>query len=1217
MNMKSFLLTCGLLMTGMLSAATATLNVDLTVTHGVCSVVEGAESRKVVFLVIDRSGSMGEATLSGDRTPNEALVDSLKLQLAAIPRGTEVHVIPFSSTIWEEQTYKCFDDKCRKAILDFVEKEAPKGQTVLYDAEDLVLSAAAKIMDRDANAEVRVLVYTDGEHLTPWNYEGEYKACYQNRTKGVGRKRFENNPNYRSDLEGAKKKFKTRFAGLISRPNLEVEYEWLSETDKPEADMVTKTPLPTELRSQTAGLANPLASPEQTVKGVLHLPISDKCWEEVKGKPISLDFEVDGKHVTEVIKLEPGRHSCKLAWPALPTDESATAKISLSRLPGGAKFELKEPKPLQWNVPAQGRVSVEVTSPAKDVVVAFGSKVSFMAKASDQADVRWAVGPSKKTLAGVSAIWTADVAGTVPYRVTASKTGFKSATASGTLEVIRTGVEVLCADSRYEVGKESVFQAKAVGPCLRYVWSVDGRRVSGEGDVLKYVFEKSGDHQVGVTAFYKNNLQADSSPKAVSVAKAPFVEILAPVAFDGDVENVAFQAEKPIDLAARVEGGLTEVVWQFKLKDKVIASIPTTVKDGRAAGRYTPPKGGYYDVIATGKGPAGEKTESVQIFVKSAEIRVDITNPKPNQDIDTGKEFVLEAVVKGPVKSVRWKMTDRSTAKPVSFGESVESAVVDGKATMTAKLPLELGNRSVTVEAEPVLADPDQADTVAPGVIVINAKTAAGIAYTSETMGLNWKKVKYGEQVKLAVTTSGAIKKVAWFTCDGSGKEVSLGKEGPAVNVDIVPVRGQSERHVDYFAKGQMPDGSWIPVEGIERITLRECCPCSFDSSLNLQIKLNESRVGRDEQVVAELTGDKDCQIAEGSIVWYLDGKKFKSGMRTLTMSFDKSQYGSHILSVGGDCKTCGRHFGATDSQATDSQYCRRTGASTETTIEVIHKDPVACFVVENPSDGGRIANPFSVKLKSTSSGDIDEYVWMRDGVEVGRGGALKVFTEMAPFGRVACRYRLVVKNEQGKTTESEEVCVKTYNLWLVLGLGVLAVACIAYVWWLYSGNDPRFWTVESVLEGKKNLSYDSIDFTMGKKVKIIDFWSKMEAEAVVPFWFLLKGIGDDQWSKGAKNGDVCLKISGMKQSRNGMKPVVVPSLGLEGGGDSVFPSVSSDHYHAKFIFHDKAHPEQACVYMKFNCLGKNRNNSHLWIRVLLTALVAGAACALSWWLAF
>lgn len=918
MNMKSFLLACGILTTGMLSAATATLNVDLTVTHGVCSDSEGAESRKVVFLVIDRSGSMGEATLSGGRTPNEALVESLKLQLAAIPRGTEVHVIPFSSTIWEEQTYKCFDDKGRKAILDFVKKEAPKGQTVLYDAEDLALSAAAKVMDRDANAEVRVLVYTDGEHLTPWNYEGEYKACYQNRTNGVGRKRFENNPDYRSDLEGAKKKFKTRFAGLISRPNLEVEYEWLSETDKPEADMVTKTQLPTELKSQTAGLANPLANPEQTVKGALHLPISDKCWEEVKGKPISLDFEVGGKHVTEVIKLEPGQHSCKLAWPALPTDEPATAKISLSRLPGGTKFELKEPKPLQWNVPAQGRVSVEVTSPSKGAVVALNSKVSFMAKASDHADVKWSVGPAKESLKGLSANWTANVAGMVSYSVTASRDGFKPATASGTLEVIETGVKVTCGDDRHEINKESVFQAKAVGPCLRYVWTIDGHRVSGEEATLRYRFEdeRPGEHRVGVTAFYKNNLQSEPAEKTISVAMAPRVRILKPAPCDGDVENVTLQAEKPFDLEAVVEGGLTEVRWQFKLKDKTV-SIPTEVKDGKTVGSCVLPKGGYYDVVATGKGPAGEKaSEPIQIFVKSAEVHVDIRKPKPNAEVKTGEEVELEADVKGPVKCVRWKMTDRSTAKTISFGVSDEAPVINGTATMKAKLPLELGNRSVTVEAEPVLADQDLADTVAPSVIVINAKTDAGIDYTSETRALNGKNVKYGEQVTLAVTISGAIdaESVEWVSVGADGRSSKL-MRGLSINVTQDLIKGRRQYPIGYRARGKMPDGNWreTPI-----ITIAWYCP---HIEPKIVLPNNEADFAIDEEVLfkvisgnrerGELTDD-DVEV----IRWnFGDGTVVANNHVTMKHAFKKIT-DAVTVSVQTVCKRCGEEEPPSATQA-------------------------------------------------------------------------------------------------------------------------------------------------------------------------------------------------------------------------------------------------------------------------------------------------------------
>ena len=192
MKEKLFLSGVALAVTGMLSAAT--LNVDLMVSHGIYSGTgELAASKKVVFLVIDRSGSMNEETLPSGRKPNDALLESLERQLNAIQIGTEVRILPFSSQIWEERLFKSLTEENRKAILEFVKKMSPMGQTVLYDAQDKALSAAAKIMTENANAEVRVLVYTDGEHLTPWNYEGEYKACYQRKVSGLGRRRFENN----------------------------------------------------------------------------------------------------------------------------------------------------------------------------------------------------------------------------------------------------------------------------------------------------------------------------------------------------------------------------------------------------------------------------------------------------------------------------------------------------------------------------------------------------------------------------------------------------------------------------------------------------------------------------------------------------------------------------------------------------------------------------------------------------------------------------------------------------------------------------------------------------------------------------------------------------------------------------------------------------------------------------------------------------------------
>ena len=208
-----------------ISVHAATLNVELSVSHGVYTSGELATSRSVVYLVIDRSGSMAEKSLKGGRTPDEALFESLAMQLDAIPLGTEIHVIPFSSKIWEETVIDSLDEAKRKSVLELVKNMSPKGQTVLYDAQDMALTAAEKIMSSDANADVRVLVYTDGLHLTPAEYEGEYKARCQLRRSVIGRKRYVDNPDFESERAAARKKFEDKFRGLIAKPNLEVEYE--------------------------------------------------------------------------------------------------------------------------------------------------------------------------------------------------------------------------------------------------------------------------------------------------------------------------------------------------------------------------------------------------------------------------------------------------------------------------------------------------------------------------------------------------------------------------------------------------------------------------------------------------------------------------------------------------------------------------------------------------------------------------------------------------------------------------------------------------------------------------------------------------------------------------------------------------------------------------------------------------------------------------------
>ena len=347
------------------ATAHAKLEVELNVSHGLYSSKEEESFRSVVFLVIDRSGSMAEKTLKDGRTPDEALFESLKMQLDSIPDGTELHIIPFSNKIWDETFVASLDSEKRASVLDLVKKMSPRGQTVLYDAQDVALTQAAKILDSDETAEVRVLVYTDGEHLTPWDYEGEYKACFQIKAGGIGRKRFENNPTYHEDRAVARRKFEAKFRDLMAKPNMEVEYEWLSASPKPEIEMRTKTAIASELSSHTPELGNPFESPQQTFKGALHLPISDKCWEEVKGRPFTVEWKVGEKTATASMKLESGVQKCDIEWPFRPEDKPSAAEVTVRALPEGKKFVLKDSKSVGYQIPAFLK-GVEIKVPERE-----------------------------------------------------------------------------------------------------------------------------------------------------------------------------------------------------------------------------------------------------------------------------------------------------------------------------------------------------------------------------------------------------------------------------------------------------------------------------------------------------------------------------------------------------------------------------------------------------------------------------------------------------------------------------------------------------------------------------------------------------------------------------------------------------------------------------------------------------------------------------------
>ena len=1202
--MRSLLTGIGLVAAGLLSAAT--LNVELDVAHGAYSDGELVASRKVVFLVIDRSYSMCEHTLKDGRTPDEALFDSLKMQLNAIPSGAEIHLVPFSAKVWEEVVYKKLDDAVRNKILDFVKKATPSGQTVLYDAQDVALTAAAEILDADANADVRVLVYTDGKHLTPWYYEGEYKACADIKKKNG---RYAKNLSYEADRLAARKKFEEKFHDLVAKPNLEMEYEWLSALPKPEIEMRTKPSISTELYSKTVALKNPLSESEQSINCQFFIPVTDSCWEEIKGKPLSFGFYVDGKIISKMITLDQGKQYIKMDWPSLPDEKPGTAQLVFSRLPSGKKFDLKAPKPIVLNVPARGKVSVAIESPEKDAVFAVGANVRFVARASEGAEVKWSVDGSEP-LTGASTNWVAKEARRVKYSVSASKDGFNPANAEGSFEVIPTGVEIESAVGRHEVGKVSMFRVKkVVGPCQSYAWKVDGRRVPGETGVLKHVFKNSGVHHVVVTAMYKGGIVKESEPLEITVSVAPLIEVILPMVYDEGGNNTQYKARTPTPLLARVEGDLTNVVWQFKLKDEVVET-QTMVKGGKASGNYTLQKGGYYDVTATAKGPAGEKSSTVQIFVQSMEVQIDIKDLKNNQGIETDKEFDLIANVKGPVKSVRWKIIDQATAKSVPFGPLDVSPVRDGQTSIKAKLPIEVCNTSLEVVAEPIFDEKDRelAESVMCSTVVIQAKTDVSINYTQETQSLHWKRVKYGSQVTLGVTTPGAIKKdsVAWFAIDPAGKEKKLEQTGESINVDIPDVRGKAECAFDYFAKGLRPDGVWEPANEGQRITIRGCCPCVLaEESERPRIEPPEANgvvrtsFGLADAVHVSLGPQSMYEVAD--VNWDMgDGTVYTN--RGVSTDHQYKKYGEYTIKASGRCARCGDAFSVT---APSRLVVEKQPISAAFTIRASATSPKAI--------SGTIAQGRQVTLIGQSSPDIARREWTCNGQTIfGDDGKPKQGASIEYRCKDVGEYvfGLTVYDESGSSVGPEKHTLRTYRLWAILLIACFCLIIWGLLVWYWRGDDPRFWTIFVRIDKDRDTSFTALKEQQRRplKISIEDYWNMASNIAEISMRDLTRNSREaGDWKKtGLGDGKITIKGG----TRNGKLIAVVEKLH---GDFDVRPEDQTDPGSVFRVIADS--PEDPPVVLEIR---RNVGNKiHVLYMVLSFIGLSLAAVGLSIWLAF
>ena len=1199
MKMRTLLAGIAFLAAGSLSAAT--LNVKLTVSHGIESPEgPGARSRKVAYFVVDRSGSMNFDSLEGGkRKPNDALLESMQMRLDALPDGSVVYVVPFASYVKTIRSFPALDKKTRRQIVDYIKQDKPNGCTLLYDAQEIALTEAGRTMQRDPGAEVSVYVYTDGLHETPSDYQGDYPACFH---KKVGR-RWVENPDYRREKDAAYAKFKKKFADLVAKPTLELEYEWLSDSAKPDPEKWgTRPSLAAELKSRVSELKNPCAEPEQTVECQLFLPISDSCWKEVASKETLFHLEVDGRRSSTQVLVKDGTY--RIDWPSLPSDHPAVARLSFSHMPKGKKFELKVAKPLVLNVPAQGQTPFSVVSPPAGAVYPVDANVVFSAKASEGVDVEWSIAGGKGgVIRGLSANWKATAPGRIDYCATAHKQRCRDASANGSFEVIPTGVEIVSVTDRHEVGKESEFRAKAVGQCQGYAWKIDGNSVpGGTGDTIKYLFKKPGRHVVGVTARYKAGIMKDAKEQEISVSKAPFLEILQPKAYGGDPEFAQYQAEKPVELLAAVDGDLTKVQWQFLLKGKAAPPVSAEVRNGHASGRFVPPKGGYYDLTVTAEGPAGKKVEKVQIFVKSTDIGVNIKQPVANDEVETGKPFELSAETKGPVKGLRWKMVDKSTAQSIAFGPSDVSEVLNGKSTIKAKLPLEIGTTSVDITAEPVVEDVDLAETAGASTITVQAKTLAEIAYTKETQEKYLRPVKYGEQEVLAVETSGAVSDVSWFMLD-NGKETAIPGKGNVVRSPLVAPDGRTPKRVmEYFARGKMPGGSFVQTSPLALV--HYCPPVRAVVQQPMTNNVVVASIGRKSDYIVTLK-PADGEKVE-NVVWDMGDGAMYTNLTSVKHSYDN--YGTYTIKASGRCANCGEIFKVSAPSAV-----------------VVEKQPINAEFAIRPSVNSRrtisdkVAQGRQIALVGMDSPDVATRKWTCNGtlVKDDNGNPVTnaaIEVRCVDVGDV--EFGLTVFDSDGNATGPVVHTLRVYRLWVVLLAFVLALFVAGFFWWYFSGDDPRFWRVCGFVDETNSKDPSAVESEMLGFRRIFKFWDTMWNKATIPL-HVLGGAQAEDWGSGTALGQTGLMLWESKTAADNGQGVRMPNCDLlnrpEGMEKESFSRGQLIHIWAPSPSNAQA---VTALWVKIK-MGRDVPNTYLWVRLGIALLCFGLAAAASYFFAF
>ena len=1003
------------------------------------------------IFVLDRSGSMynsrdAECERNGKMVQCnrwEALKDSLRKTLANTPDKTELRFIIVDGDRREEGFLLFEKDGVKsdngffswgsggKEMTDTIimgEKYRepseisaiikrlgePGGNTPLYDTLQYVMLRAWDLFKE--GKRVSVFVFSDGENVGgKIRSEDELKrSLIRNQVPEDMVNNLSFLPIWVSKTKPGKKLFDT---------------DWLEPGTVPMVATVESSPI--------TGLVldNPASGKIVPIKLGFDFKVSDEIWSKIQKYTDELIVCTgEGRRVASYpIKFKDKEvFAINIDNKSLSPARDNVFQVQLKcDFPKGSYITCDKPDPIRLTFAKAGEVSVAIVSPRPSQVVKCGEQgevVKFEAMVKPEtAECEWDFGDNSPVAHGVQVEHRYLKSDTFAYSVRAKvkDNSLIPGTAKGSIAATNASVSLVLSKAKVSVGEQVVIKAVGKGPILRYEWSVAGIDVNGSdakdgrSSELRWKPDVPGKIAISVRAIMKGEMKSESDSKIIPVEAKPYVGIVSP--------KPGFEAEigTSMPILARAVNVDTVKFNVYGEGHKLVVTQPgSAVKDNVSEAMLNLKEAGNYQIEVEG-GDGAAKSVPINIYVKAEQLKVFIDSPKNGEPCKASEHKKIVAHVKGSKTlldeccGLAWEVN--GTSIPNGSGKINDR----GEMSVVWTIPDEFARKECVLRAYAL--DKKGSKTSVYDEVTIEPSIEGSIKIVQPS---NDKYVPFDEAFDLKAETGGRVKGVTWFA-EVDGKSVPIGS---GVQREYrVKHTGQKKAVVRLHAEAEMPAGD--PLRSDE-VVVTAFCP---DAQVEIQ-QPGTNSIGRMQEYTVNIVGRDVGKLV--NIVWDMgDGTIYTNKGASVTHSY--TIYGTYAIKASGRCAKCSEPFSIMASAA----------------VVVDVQAPRASFAIEPDRETFSIRS--HIKLKDTSSGDVDRCIWTTNGsvfATCGKGESVEL-----PLSNWPCEIQIGLRGENGSGASSE-VQPRTLRVriggWLIVPVVVISILLWVPFFKLLANNEPAGWCV-------------------------------------------------------------------------------------------------------------------------------------------------------------